>query len=382
VGENEASITLTVRATAVDNPEEWGEREIKVRGWHELSGNLEGIISLRGINALAYGTVNGGGRWVVAGEHPDSTGNTRISVIAYSDDNGTTWKKTNEFTNAGGFDEQEVPASLIYDGPEGGKKFVLGTSSAGIYWSDDGITWTKNANVFNHAYPRGSRVLNVVYGEVVVDGVPTGMYIATWHNGEYASSNPMNWAAGSQNWEKASMMENMTKSGEPVDLPERLVKAMDIRYGTGIINGDRTGMFFAQWIAPRPPGSGSEEEEDMYLYSTDGFHWEALATEIKPELINHRDYWESPVDKTAIAALNFKPSSPAGGHNGVYSLTVAIDTNGETLFAGDDAYGYDKKVAFAVVGGGYIMAVGEGRRLAIAHEGAYTITDSWLGKQN
>jgi hypothetical protein len=50
---------------------------------------------------------------------------------------------------------------------------------------------------------------------------------------------------------------------------------------------------------------------------------------------------------------------------------VQVDTKGETLFAG----GLGEKVEFAAVGGGYIMAVGEGRRLAIAYEGAYTVTD-------
>jgi hypothetical protein len=380
IGEDETSITLTVRATAVDNPEEWGEREIKVRGWHEITENLKAIFE--DIGCIAYN----GSRWVAGGDDPASTPGWIIPAIAYSDDNGETWTKTENFTKFAGeywFTAEEAVCSLIYDGPEGDKKFLLGTYCANVFWSYDGITWTKDVNVFNSNWPFARMVGELVYGEVDVNGVPTGMYIATSTTDENAyTTDTRDWAVGGKRWKTAPrMMQNLTWKGTPVD-PPPYGRVMDIQYGTGMVDGIRRGIFFAQRIAVirTNPSSPFPQETDMYLYSTDGFSWEALATKIDVSTNDRfNGYWFSPVDKAGLATLAFQPAPPAGGSAWIYEFRPQIDTKGETLFAGNDAY--SKEVKFALTGGGYIMAAGQGNRLAIAHEGAYTVTDSLLGSE-
>jgi hypothetical protein len=368
VGENEASITLTVRATAVDNPEEWGEREIKVRGWHELSENLKDIFEY--VVCMAYN----GSRWVAGGDDPASTPGWRIPAIAYSDDNGETWTKTEDFTKFPGeyeFTAKEAVCSLIYDGPEGDKKFLMGTYCANVFWSYDGITWTKDVNIFNDSYPFADKVSLIVYGEA--GGVPR--YMAPSINDEYAyTTDTRDWKVSGKRWQTVPhMMKNITWKGTLLD-PPPYSRAVDIQYGTGMVDGSRRGMFFARWIAVirTNPSSPFPQETDMYLYSTDGFSWEALATKIDvstDDLFN--GYWFSPVDEAGLAALAFQPAPPAGGSAKIYKYIPKIDTKGETLFAGNDEY--SKEVRFAITGGGYIIAAGEGRRVAIAHEGAYTV---------
>jgi hypothetical protein len=367
IGANEANITLIVRAETAAGA--WGTAEVKVRGWQELTQNLTEIIgdtsSILGgsICAMAYGVVDdiGGshGRWVAGAMH--SAG---VPVIAYSDDNGETWTEVHNFTKFAGeyqFTSGEQIRSLIYDGPEGDKKFLLGASGGNIYWSYDGITWTKDVNVFNFPFSRNQSLSVLAYGEVDVDGVPTGMYIAPGITEEYVYTTDTRWAVGGKRWNVVPMLKSMTLRGEPAVTTSTAMH--NIHYGTGMVGGSRRGMFFARRIAViRPPHNAANQETDMYLYSTDGISWELLATEI----IDIGGSWKSPVDEARLAALAFQPAPPAGGYARVYDYIPHIDTKGETPFA---------EVEFAITGGGYIMASDGGLRLAMAHEGAYAVTE-------
>jgi hypothetical protein len=351
VGANEANITLTVKAISNESDEVLGTATVKVRGWHEITENLSGLIwnesnkadiSL-GISAAAYGIVNdvGGshGRWVVAGTSSSTISmQTLIPVIVYSDNDGETWAEGMNFANVAkpgmgkALLEEEVVKSLIYDGPEGDKKFIMGTYCGNIFWSYDGINWTKVWNVFNLVYggnrldPLGIPLYFIIYGTVNVNGVPTDRYIATGPSGMFAYS------SDGKVWEKSDTL--MLHNNFSISL---------IQYGTG--NGN-TKMFYAEYIAP-PPGSGAVQEDDVFLYSIDGANWTSLT-------------------EGELTALNFQAAPPAGAYQGV---TLSIDTKGEAVFAGDD--NFTKKVNFVAAGNGYIMAVGNGRRAAIAHQGAY-----------
>jgi hypothetical protein len=351
-------------------------------GWKDLSGSLEGLISdgsniagNKAINVLSYGVVDGRGRWVLAGADPYSrysSSGTVYPVIFYSDDNGETWKEARFANPASRLGVDNFVVSITYDGPEGDKKFVLGTYFADVLWSYDGITWTMNSNVLSKPFPRAVSIRNVAYGgDVAVDGGSTGMYIANGGGeGEYAyASTPRDWKTA-MSWKKVFMLDNMTINGKLVERPRSFQRGMNVSYGTGKIDGVPTGMFFAQWLAARPPGSGAEQEENLNLYSVDGLHWEVLvAKTVEQESLftsysGTYYYWQMPVDEERLEALDFQPTLT--GQN------VSVDTKGEALFAGDDLS--SKTVRFAVVGGDYIMAVGQGRRLAIAHKGEYTVT--------
>jgi hypothetical protein len=398
VGANETSITLTVRAEVVGNPAEWGEYKVKVRGWHEITGRLEGVI--QGSNALAYaeGVGSGRGRWVMAGWGTNSVPGDMYPVTCYSDDDGKTWVQDMRFRRTdksqgssiefltGYYPELALARSFIYDGPAGDKKFVMGTSRGNIFWSRDGITWTKVWSGYvipsesgGHSDPTGLNLDNVVYGVVDTGAGIEGRYLVTGlPYGSYA------WSRDAETWTQAER-QYAYKRSNTITLSQAMPirwRTIRLRYGTGKVGGVPTNMFFAHWTAPRPPGMGVPQEVDLNLYSTDSINWTTLA-DANPEEIWYFNedhsiwYWmgrdanmalDSSVlamDRDALAALDFQ-SRPLSGYR------VMVDTKGETLFAGDDEY--SKQVNFAVVGGGYIMAVGEGRRLAIAHEGAYTVT--------
>jgi hypothetical protein len=372
IGEKEANITLTVSATAVDNPDDRNTIEVKVRGWKDISGNLEGKIINGGIGqdnaigVLAYGVIDGHGRWVLAGADLGSSPGTIYPAIFYSDDNGETWNEA-RYTNAAhrpGAENSVV--SILYDGPEDDKKFVMGTYCADVLWSYDGITWTMSGNIVRQTFPFSDAINPVVYGEVDKDGVSTGMYIAVGLSAEYAWTTDKSWKTNRPIWTKEIIKTNMTLRGEQVVTSTMQIR--QFRYGTGVVNGNRVGMFFAQKIALLRPPQSKYQETDRFLYSTDGISWELLATEI----IEDGPSWKSPVDEERLAALDFQSAPFPAGNGHIGQLRVTVDTKGDTLFAGDDAY--SKQVDLAVVGGDYIMAVGSARRLAIAHKGAYTYT--------
>jgi hypothetical protein len=121
IAADETNITLTVRATS---GEETKTETVKVKGWKQI----ESVQKIFGTNVI-YGISYGAGKWVAVG------GKTGYSTIAYSTD-GEAW------TEVTGLSPGNVLInSVVYDGPDGDKKFfALGGSV--VYYSTDGEVWT------------------------------------------------------------------------------------------------------------------------------------------------------------------------------------------------------------------------------------------------
>jgi hypothetical protein len=177
VGKEETNKTLVVKATSVDYPQAFGTVTVTVDGfpavWTELTDRLAGLITNKancwiwfsvsvvdpsfGINVLAYGegVGSGKGRWVAGGGSDDvnTTPDFDYPVMAYSDDDGDSWT---EIHPVPALLYQETPMCLIYDGPAGEKKFVLSTGKGSVFWSYDGITWTRVPNVLPDLAPADS----------------------------------------------------------------------------------------------------------------------------------------------------------------------------------------------------------------------------------
>jgi hypothetical protein len=221
-------------------------------------------------------------------------------------------------------------------------------------------------------------------------GVNGGLYIVVGSNGKYGYSPDL------KNWTPANMWENVTHHGELRPPFGRLmVKVPDIRYGIGKVDGTLTNMFFARKIALIRPESVQHaypQETDMYLYSTDGIYWEALATAIITS-DDEDHWWFSPVDEARLAALDFQPRRPSGGYSSApldgspsvnYSSymssfgrvpDVRYDVNVKDLEFAEVTPGessqYRKWVVFFAVGNDKLFAFGTGSRAAFSHVGAY-----------
>ncbi|MDR1257608.1 MAG: hypothetical protein LBJ86_07670 [Spirochaetaceae bacterium] len=190
VGDDEANITLTVKAVS---GEDTTAKTVKVKGWKDITANLAKIIDgninsmgqgkYMGIEAAAYGN----GTWVVAGY---SAANWYYGAVAWSKDEGETWTKValplvyNESIN-----------TIIYDGPEGGKQFIIGgnrnNTTGAVYRSTDGVNWTRVSNVMPAVVGNVRGPVNqLVYGEVEGGGI----YIATNGTNVFAySSDGITW---------------------------------------------------------------------------------------------------------------------------------------------------------------------------------------------
>jgi hypothetical protein len=363
VGAEETSKTFTVKATSVENPQAFNTVTVTVDGlptvWTDLTAGLEGLITNKtsgwkwfvvavgngnasfGINVLAYGegVGTGQGRWVVGGggDRPVegySTTYHRYPVMAYSDDDGDSWTEIHP-TPALLF--EELPECLIYDGPAGNKKFVLSTQKNSVFWSEDGIKWTRVSYVLpGYAPPDSTHYLwQVLYGDIDRADGGKGIYLVRGERGRYS------WSYDGKNWEKHYAIADQKYIWERCT-------SMDLQYGTGIINGNRVKMFFG-------PGY---EEGWFHCYSLDGETWELL-------------------EETEVGAVQFVPLPPAGANQRISwwldeadtsTLNFASDTTIYT-YAGESGplvehEGVSSYAEFVAYGNGKYLAVGKGRRLA------------------
>jgi uncharacterized repeat protein (TIGR02543 family) len=374
VGANETSKTLIVKAASVENPQTFSTIAVTVADplqppvvWTELTDGLKGLISNRasgwktfyvggggssfGIKVLAYGN----GRWVAGGgsdrdsDPEGGNGKQNYPVMAYSEDDGDTWT---EIHTSPELTYQELPQSLIYDGPADDKKFILSTERGSVFWSVDGIQWTRVSQVLPGYAPVNSidYLRQVVYGDIDRADGGRGVYLVRGERGRYTWSHD-----GGKTWVKhyADTDWKYVYTSEVDIYPG--CDSMLIRYGTGINNGKRVNMFFGTGQNYVQPGSYTEA---VNVYSLDGIDWAAL-------------------EENKVAALDFKPAPPAGANQELSWLDEA-DT-GALLFAtevtepytwGDktgtleEGPGVNKHVEFVAYGNGKFLAVGLGRRLA------------------
>jgi uncharacterized repeat protein (TIGR02543 family) len=367
VGENETNRTLTVKAASVENPQAFNTVTVTVDGlpavWTELTDGLAGLITNKanrwkwfdvyvsdaslGIKVLAYGAGvgPGQGRWVIGGGsdyHPNvlpSISGYNYPVMAYSDDDGDTW--TEIHTNPA-LAYEELPLCLIYDGPAGDKKFVLSTQRGSVFWSVDGITWTKvqpvlpgyNGNVDGINY-----LDQVLYGDIDANG-GKGRYLVLGRKGRFTWSDD-----GGKTWEI-----------HYADTDWKYVTDCDgfdiLQYGSGVIGGKRVKMFFGTGY--RYNGTITNE---VPCYSLDGIEWMTL-------------------DKAKVDVMSFKPNPPAGANKDaswldeadLSALNFAPDTaiyefQGQTGPLVEHE-GVSSHADFVAYGNGKYFAVGKGRRLA------------------
>jgi hypothetical protein len=387
VGRKEANITLTIKAISAEDDSVVDSATVKVKGWKEITENLAGIFSnglsgsqgrggIIGITAAAYGA----GKWVVAGH---SAKDWDLPVIAYSKDDGESWVKADfQFVTTGEGEEvnHEHIHSLIYDGPEGNKKFIAGNYLGNILYSSDGVNWDRVVNIMPSAeMVHANPLMQVVYGVVDVGGQAAGRYIVANGGGRFS------WSSDGVSWTEGEFA-----------VPDTTY-AMHILPGTGVIKGKRVRMFYGWSGRAKYLGSGVPGPYRTDFYSTDGASWPVLTVE------------------NPLEALQFDPSPPSGGYE---NLPIQmLDTSGTTgtsgnmfkgaLFAGntekDDAYfrdfvtekfarrsyngktyyipedaeyvqlefKYNNKVRFIAYGNGKYLAIGAGRRAALAHEEAF-----------
>jgi hypothetical protein len=363
VGAEETSRTFTVKATSIENPQACHTVTVTVDGlpavWTELTDNLADLITNKtngwkefvvtvstvshGIKVLAYGegVGPGNGRWVVgggSGYHPSVTSiwGYHYPVMAYSDDDGQTWT---EIHTTPALAYEELPECLIYDGPAGDKKFVLSTYRGSVFWSVDGITWTKVQPVLP-GYNGNADGINpldqVIYGDIDANG-GKGRYLVLGTNGRFTWSDD-----GGKTWKVHYASTDWKYVAD--------CNGIDIRYGTGVIGNNRVKMFFGA-------GYKGSRTNEVHCYSLDGIEWVTL-------------------DEANVAALAFEPVPPAGANR---DLSWLDETDTSTLhFAPDTAVyefqgqtgtlteheGVNKHADFVAYGNGKYLAVGKGRRLA------------------
>jgi hypothetical protein len=360
VGKDETNRTFTVKATSVENPQDFNTVTVTVDGipavWKDLTAGLEGLITNKasgwkwfavsvnddlgasfGIKVLAYGegVGTGNGRWVVGGgsDRPDDyhiTTHYNYPVMAYSDDDGDTWK---EIHPNPALQFEETPMCLIYDGPVGKKKFVFSTKKNSVFWSKDGIKWTRVSNaVPGDAPPDSTHYLwQVLYGDVDRADGGKGIYLVRGERSGYS------WSYDGETWSKkygTFIWEECT--------------SMDLQYGTGIVDGNPVKMFL---------GTGYEKAW-FHCYSLNGETWELL-------------------EEGEVDALQFVPLPPAGANERISwwldeadtsTLNFAVDTT-TYKYAGEEGLiiespDVSSHAEFVAYGNGKYLAVGLGRRLA------------------
>jgi hypothetical protein len=363
VGEEETNRTLTVKAVSVENPQAFNTITVAVDGipavWTDLTAGLEGLITNKasgwknfgvsvgnggtsfGIKVLAYGegVGPGQGRWVVGGGgdrpvegHP--TTSHRYPVMAYSDDDGDSWT---EIHTTPVLLYEETPECLIYDGPAGNKKFVLSTRKNSVFWSEDGITWTRVSYVLpGYAPPDTTHYLwQVLYGDIDRADGGKGIYLVRGERGKYS------WSYDGKTW-----AQHLAKADWKYVWQE--CSSMDLEYGTGIIGGKSVKMFF---------GTGYEEAW-FHCYSLDGETWVLLEEgevdalqfiPLPPAGANQRISWW--LDEADISTLNFAPDTTIYTYAGESGPLVEHE-------------GVSSHAEFVAYGNGKYLAVGLGRRLA------------------
>jgi hypothetical protein len=376
VGKKEDGLTLIVRAES--GGEELGTVAVKVKVWKDITANLAGIIAdgksdsvggakYAGITAAAYGN----GTWVVAGYSAD---NWYYSALAWSRDGGDTWTRVNLFPAPGYY---ESINTIIYDGPEGGKQFIIGgeinnTSGYG-YRSTDGVNWTR-VRIMPSVLPGDgsprSPVSRLVYGEV--EG--GGLYIAT--NG----TNVFSYSSDGINWTYKDGEGNKLEG-----IKDKIVHVMShIAYGSGLVNGERVPMFRAWGL------DTSADTKRADVYSTTGTSWTPLTPEEAADMhfipvcpdsyayngkglrtldITKSDMftgviWRSDGDKIFTGISPGIPMySPCPDDESVYIRDDTIPS--------PPAYKYNNYIALVVHGGGKYLATGVGNRAAITHAEAF-----------
>jgi hypothetical protein len=367
---------LMVKAASAANPAAFDTLTVAVGNlpaeWEELTEGLRGLISNRtngykwfsvhaddtsfGIQALAYGdevvTGAGKGRWVAGGgsdfrEDRGDTGNGVHfwPVVAYSDDDGKTWTESTPEPVL----YDEITRCIIYDGPENDKKFILSGSLGNLFWSYDGITWTKVQTAlpnYNGHTDGINHMDQVVYGDIDRAGGARGRYLVLGTRGRFT------WSDDGKTWIRQyadTDWRYVYTSTKPGAIPG--CNSVLVRYGSGIIDGKPVKMFFGEGILDR-------KENEIHCYSRDGIDWSIL-------------------DEDKVAAVRFVPAPPAGANKDVSWLDEA-DTGG-LLFAKEDtplytAAGTTSRIVeapevqrhadFVAYGSGKFLAVGKGRRLA------------------
>jgi hypothetical protein len=372
VGKKEDSITLIVRAES--GGEELGTARIKVKVWKDVTAGLAKIIAdgldgsvgggkYMGIQAAAYGN----GTWVVAGY---GAANWYYGAVAWSKDDGDTWTKAalplvyNESIN-----------TIIYDGPEGNKQFIIGgnrnNTTGAIYRSTDGINWKRVVIMPYVAAGVGARhpVARLVYGEVEGGGV----YVATDGTNTFAySSDGITWI-------------NKDDYGNNLEGIDYTHVMQNIAYGSGLVGGKRVAMFRAWGL------DSNADTKRADIYSTTGTSWTVLTPEeaadmhFIPVCPDNYDYtgkglrtldftkgdmftgviWRADGNKvfSGIAPGANDRYSPCPDDESVYVYDNTIPSS--------PAYKYNNYVDFVVSGGGKYLAVGVGNRAAIAHAEAF-----------
>jgi hypothetical protein len=352
VGRSEYSITLRVRAES--GGVELGTARVKVRGWQDLTEKLSGIFAESlsfnddGIVAAAYGN----GTWVIAGH---SIEDWKLPAIAWSDNDGKSWHKA-EFPQD--FYEN-YGVSIVYGGPAGNERFVLGRHLGNAAYSTDGKKWTSTKQILK-SYSGGHISPNnlgyMTYGETA-DG---GFFITSNGTSEIAySPDGVTWTT----------REEMKLNG--------------LCYGTGIIDGNKVGIFMGDHN-----GNGS-----FSAYSTNGTEW-------------------MPLTANEAENIGFIPSMPNSSYRNIVVQALPVGVTGSDMhkmftmkiFATDSGmrnpsdsgtYGpypnapgiyiyksrgssqfvrYDRCVKFVLRGGrnnSLYMAFGAGPRAAIAHAEAF-----------
>jgi hypothetical protein len=371
IGANETNRTLTVKAASV-NPQAFNTVTVTVDGlpavWTELTDGLKGLITHEvngrqnftvsvggasfGIKVLTYGdeieTETGKGRWVVGGgsgyhESAAPVVGYLYPVIAYSDDDGETWEETHTTPP---LLYQELPMSLIYDGPAGDKKFVLSTQRGSVFWSEDGKKWTRVANVLPGYAPIDSfnYMRQTLYGDIDRTDDGKGIYLVWGQNGRYT------WSQDGKTWVKHFAATDWKYVYVPTEAGVSPKFEGLLQYGSGIIGGKRVKMFFGEGYLGR-------RENVIHCYSVDGENWVNL-------------------DEDKVAPVWFIPAPPGGANKDLSwldeadtsSLNFAVD---ETIYTygGEsgpiiEGPGVSSHAEFVAYGNGKYLAVGLGRRLA------------------
>jgi hypothetical protein len=361
IGANEGNITLTVKATAADNPANSGTAAVKVRGWQEITQSIKEVFSNHTV--AAYGTPDGAGRWVVGGENIYGVSARYLTSFAWSDNEGQTWTEVpqKDYKRGSGYSQpyllaQESIHCITYDGPTHDKKYVAATSRCNVFWSRDGKIWTKERNVL-HGDDYGESDMpnsleHLVYGEP--DGAPGGRYlVAKLYGGKFAySSDATNWQITTEQ----QLPTNRTMS--------------HLWFGHALIDGDPSRIFVINFFSDTDTTAPYDETHyNFYYYSKDGINW---GKQLK---------------QNEFEKLNFKPRLPAGGYFNAPLDMVSLPVRG---YISDSLYGVDltdlefaplstddtggtyrKYVSFFARSNNKLFAFGNGARAAFSHVGAY-----------
>jgi hypothetical protein len=158
IGAGETNITLTIKAMSGENTV---AETVRVKGWKAIAG-IKNIFGNFPVNGVAYGN----GIWVAVGGGSNKDG----AKMAYSVD-GESWTRANPTSAMSkAKDIDKALNNVIYDGPEGGKKFIAFGKVRIMPSSKDGKVWT-DAKVLT----------NDVEFESFCGAYGNGMFIAAGH---------------------------------------------------------------------------------------------------------------------------------------------------------------------------------------------------------